>query len=52
MATISIYSPEISPDTQLLGTLEKSFDVTSGLATFDDLQITTRGRYAVLEIPV
>ena len=47
-ATLSIYTPDMSPDGAVLsGTLAKTFDVADGVATFDDLSLDVRGRYAL-----
>ena len=47
-ATLSIYTPDMSPDGAVLsGTLTKTFDVADGVATFDDLSLDVRGRYSL-----
>lgn len=47
-ATLSIYTPEMSPaNANLTGSLTKTFDVSEGVAVFDDLQFDLRGRYSL-----
>ena len=48
MATLSVYTPDMSPDNHTLsGTLTKTFDVSEGIAVFDDLMLDIRGRYSL-----
>ncbi|XP_067950541.1 fibrocystin-L-like [Watersipora subatra] len=45
-ATLSIYSPEMSPSGAMLnGTLEADFDLATGIANFTDLSLDMAGRF-------